>query len=151
MRYNNDKRIVLTLDAGGTKFAFNAVQSEKEIIEPVILSAKGENLTAILNSIIEGFRQVQSKIPGKPAAISFAFPGPADYENGIIGDLQNLPAFRGGVALGPMLAGKFGVPVYINNDGDLLHWVKQYRGYCRRLIKISRRLGIRNVTTTYWG
>ena len=119
MRYNNDKRIVLTLDAGGTKFAFNAVQSEKEIIEPVILSAKGENLTAILNSIIEGFRLVQSKIPGKPAAISFAFPGPADYENGIIGDLQNIPAFRGGIALGPMLAGKFGVPVYINNDGDL--------------------------------
>ena len=119
MRYNNDNRIVLTLDAGGTKFAFNAVQAEKEIMEPVVLSAAGENLTAILNNIIEGFRIVQSKIPGMPAAISFAFPGPADYENGIIGDLQNLPFFRGGVALGPMLADKFGLPVFINNDGDL--------------------------------
>jgi glucokinase len=119
MRYNKDSRIVLTLDAGGTNFVFNAVQAEKEIIEPVVLSAKGENLTAILKNIIEGFRLVQSKIPGKPAAISFAFPGPADYQNGIIGDLQNLPAFRGGVALGPMLADKFGIPVFINNDGDL--------------------------------
>jgi len=119
MRFNNDSRIVLTLDAGGTKFFFNAVQAEKEITEPIILSAKGENLDAILKNIIEGFRQVQSKIPGKPAAISFAFPGPADYENGIIGDLQNLPSFRGGIALGPMLSDKFGIPVFINNDGDL--------------------------------
>jgi glucokinase len=119
MRYNNDNRIVLTLDAGGTNFVFNAVQAEKEIIEPVIFSAKGENLNAILKNIIEGFSLVQSKISGKPVAVSFAFPGPADYKNGIIGDLQNLPAFRGGVALGPMLAGKFGVPVFINNDGDL--------------------------------
>ena len=53
-------------------------------------------------------------------AISFAFPGPADYPTGIIGDLGNLPAFKGGgVALGPMLEDRFGVPVFMNNDGDL--------------------------------
>ena len=119
MRYDNDSRIVLTLDAGGTNFVFNAVQAEKEIIEPVRISAGGENLAAILKNIAEGFRMVMSKIPGKPVAISFAFPGPADYPAGIIGDLQNLPAFRGGVALGPMLEEIFGIPVFINNDGDL--------------------------------
>ena len=43
-----------------------------------------------------------SVLPRPPVAISFAFPGPADYPAGIIGDLANLPAFRGGVALGPM-------------------------------------------------
>ena len=37
----------------------------------------------------------------EPVAISFAFPGPADYEHGVIGDLPNFPAFCGGVALGP--------------------------------------------------
>lgn len=53
-------------------------------------------------------------------AISFAFPGPADYPNGIIGGyLPNFPSFRDGVALGPFLEDKFGIPVYINNDGDL--------------------------------
>ena len=50
---------------------------------------------------------------------SFAFPGPADYPAGIIGDLAEYPAFRGGVALGPMLAERFGLPTFINNDGDL--------------------------------
>ena len=109
----------MTLDAGGTNFVFSAVQAEKEILEPVTLSAKGSDLEAILKNIIDGFRQVESKIKEKPVAISFSFPGPADYENGIIGDLQNLPSFRGGIALGPMLQEIFGIPVFINNDGDL--------------------------------
>jgi glucokinase len=55
----------------------------------------------------------------KTDAISFCFPGPADYPNGIIGDLQNLPLFRGGVPLKDMLEDHFNVPVYINNVGDL--------------------------------
>jgi glucokinase len=55
----------------------------------------------------------------KPVAISFAFPGPADYHNGIIGDLNNLTAFRGGVPLRAILEEEFAMPVYINNDGDL--------------------------------
>ena len=56
MRFNNDKRIVMTLDAGGTNFVFNAVQAEIEIIEPVVLSAVATDLNTVLNKIIEGFR-----------------------------------------------------------------------------------------------
>ncbi|MFO8098939.1 MAG: ROK family protein, partial [Salinibacter sp.] len=61
-------------------------------------------------------------------AISFAFPGPADYANGIIGDLGNLPAFRGGIALGPMLENHFELPVFINNDGDLFTYGEAISG-----------------------
>jgi glucokinase len=52
MSYSNDKRVVMTLDAGGTNFVFSAVQAEKEIVEPFVQSAKGENLEAILKNII---------------------------------------------------------------------------------------------------
>ncbi len=53
-------------------------------------------------------------------ALPISFPGPADYPNGIIGGyLPNFPSFRDGVALGPFLSDKFGIPVFINNDGDL--------------------------------
>jgi glucokinase len=62
-------------------------------------------------------------------AISFAFPGPADYELGIIGDLPNLPAFRGGVALGPMLESHFKMPVFINNDGSLFAFGEAIAGF----------------------
>ncbi len=128
MTYKHDSRTVMTLDAGGTNLVFNAVQAEKEILEPIILSAKGENLEAVLKTIIQGFREVEFKLVHKPVAISFAFPGPADYENGIIGDLQNLPFFKGGVALGPMLSEQFNLPVFINNDGDLFAYGEAISG-----------------------
>ncbi len=73
--------------------------------------------------------RVKVSCPAPPVAISFAFPGPADYPNGIIGDLGNLPCFRGGVALGPMLAEKFGIPVFINNDGDLFVYGEAIAGF----------------------
>lgn len=119
MPYNTDNRIVMTLDAGGTNFVFSAAQAGAEIVEPICLPAHGENLQAVLQTIISGFQQVKDKLPEPPVAISFAFPGPADYPNGIIGDLKNLPTFKGGVALGPMLEHHFGIPTFINNDGDL--------------------------------
>lgn len=128
MRYNNDKRVVLTLDAGGTNFVFSAVCSEKEIVEPYVIQARGNSLEFVLNNIITGFNEVKKQLHTDPVAISFAFPGPAEYELGIIGDLVNLPVFRGGVALGPMLEDKFGIPVYINNDGDLFAYGEAIAG-----------------------
>ena len=101
--YESDHRIVLTLDAGGTNLSFNAVQAGKEILDPVNLSARVNSLEEILKRIIDGFKEVKSQLADTPVAISFAFPGPANYDLGIIGDLPNLSAFRGGVALGPFL------------------------------------------------
>ncbi|UCH15857.1 MAG: ROK family protein [Bacteroidales bacterium] len=109
----------MTLDAGGTNFVFSAIQSNNEIISPIILPSHADNLETCLSTIVKGFSEVKKKLSSNPIAISFAFPGPADYPAGIIGDLPNLPAFRGGVALGPMLEKHFDIPVYINNDGDL--------------------------------
>ena len=99
--YEQDKRIVMTLDAGGTNFVFSAIQGCKEIISPIGIPAVADNLEGCLLTLVEGFEQVKKLLPEPPVAISFAFPGPADYKNGIIGDLPNFPAFRGGVALGP--------------------------------------------------
>jgi len=98
------------------------------VTETVVLPSNGNDLETCLKNIVEGFKQVKVKCPAPPVAISFAFPGPADYPNGIIGDLGNLPGFRGGVALGPMLAEKFGVPVFINNDGDLFTYGEAIAG-----------------------
>lgn len=127
----NDNRVVMTLDAGGTNFVFTAIQNNEQIIEEIILPSNADNLERCLKTIEDGFRQVKDKLDVKPAAISFAFPGPADYPNGIIGDLGNLPAFRGGVALGPMLEEKFGIPVFINNDGDLYAYGEAIAGFLK--------------------
>lgn len=124
-----DQRVVLTLDAGGSSFRFSAVAGRKVVTDIITQPSYGNDLDRCLGSIVEGFQHVRRRCPRAPVAISFAFPGPADYPNGIIGDLGNLPAFRGGVALGPLLEKRFGIPVFINNDGDLFAYGEAIAGF----------------------
>lgn len=126
--YEEDKRIVMTLDAGGTNFVFSAMQGGREIAGPIRLPACANHLETCLGHVVEGFRQIERSLPAAPVAISFAFPGPADYAHGIIGDLPNFPSFRGGIALGPMLEREFGLPVFINNDGSLFAYGEALAG-----------------------
>lgn len=126
--YEHDHRTVLTLDAGGTNFVFSAIRGCREVANPVRLDAVTNDAERCLAVLAEGFRQVRQRLPDAPAAISFAFPGPADYEAGIIGDLPNFPCFRGGVAMGPYLSEQFGLPVFINNDGNLFAYGEALAG-----------------------
>lgn len=128
MIYQNDKRIVLTLDAGGTNFVFSAIQGGEEVVKPFSKPSYTNDLNQCLKTLVEGFTETRQQLSGAPVAISFAFPGPADYQRGIIGDLPNFPAFRGGVALGPFLEEKFDLPVFINNDGDLFAYGEAIAG-----------------------
>jgi glucokinase len=131
----------MTLDAGGTNFRFAAWGGQKPVTGTVALPSNGDNLQRCLANIVAGFARVKKQCPKPPVAISFAFPGPADYPNGIIGDLWNLPGFRAGVALGPMLEERFDLPVFINNDGDLFVYGEAIAGflpYVNGLLKKAR-------------
>jgi glucokinase len=139
--YTFDKRVVMTLDAGGTNFVFSAIRSNEEIIPPIILPSRADNLDACLDTLVTGFSAVKMKLKEPPVAISFAFPGPADYVNGIIGDLKNLPAFRGGIPLGAFLKAKFNIPVFINNDGDLFAYGEALAGALPEINKMLREAG----------
>jgi predicted NBD/HSP70 family sugar kinase len=145
--YSHDKRIVITLDAGGTNFVFGAMQANRFIIDPITLPASAHDLDKCLQTMVTGFRQVIASLDAQPVAISFAFPGPADYPNGVIGgELLNFPSFRGGVALGAFLEMQFGIPVYINNDGDLFAYGEALGG---ALVEVNRRLEACGSTKRY--
>lgn len=135
--YTQDKRIVMTLDAGGTNLVFSAIRGGDEVVTPIELPSSPNCLQTILDTLVTGFSEVSKQLPEKPTAISFAFPGPADYPAGIIGDLPNFPSFRGGVPMGPYLREKFGIPVFINNDGDLFAYGEALAGV---LPEINERL-----------
>ncbi|GCB36908.1 ROK family protein [Bacteroides faecalis] len=139
--YEHDERIVMTLDAGGTNFVFSAMQGCREIIDSICLPAVSDNLEYCLSVLVEGFLEVEKRLPKLPVAISFAFPGPADYEHGIIGDLPNFPAFRGGVAIGPYLEEQFGIPVFINNDGNLFAYGEALSGTLPEINKLLKAAG----------
>lgn len=139
--YQFDKRIVMTLDAGGTNFVFSAIRSNEEIIQPITLPSNGDNLDKCLATMVAGFTEIKEKLDEEPVAISFAFPGPSDYVNGIIGDLKNLPAFQGGVALKAFLERKFNIPVFINNDGDLFAYGEALAGALPEVNRLLQEAG----------
>ncbi len=146
--YERDKRVVLTLDAGGTNLVFSAMKGASEVLEPFVLPCMPDDTELILKTIERGFKEVASRVKDKIEAISFAFPGPADYERGIIGDLPNLRAFRGGVALGPFLEEVFQMPVYINNDANLYVLGEYVFGFLPEVNMALKQRGVRSRTTS---
>lgn len=131
------KPLVLSLDAGGTNFVFSAIKGFEPVGIPWRCPAVTDDLDRCLETICNGFWKVCDGVGEKPVAISFAFPGPADYINGVIGDIPNFKAFRGGIALGPYLERRFGIPVFINNDGNLFALGESANG---RLQDVNREL-----------
>lgn len=128
--------VVMTLDAGGTNFVFSAMQAGEQIVKPVTLPSCSHALDACLQSLCNGFEHIKAALQAKgmsPVAISFAFPGPADYPAGVIGDLPNFPGFRGGVPLKAILEKHFGAPVYINNDGKLFAFGEAHCGVLNKI------------------
>ncbi len=121
--------LVLTLDAGGTNFVFSALKDGEPYGDKFTIKAEIQDIDSCITTIISGFQKLMTSLPEKPDAISFAFPGPSDYKQGIIVDLPNLPAFNGGIPLGPILEDTFGIPVFINNDGDLFALGESKKGF----------------------
>ena len=127
--YNKDPRTVITLDAGGTHFRFSAMRGCEAVTDTFELPTHPDDLKRLLEDLRSGFQHVIDQLSEKPVAISFAFPGPADYPNGVFPSrLTNFPCFEGGVALGAYLEAQFGLPVFINNDADLFTYGEAIAG-----------------------
>lgn len=120
---------VLTLDAGGTNFVFAAVTNGELVCDPIRKRAEASDLQKCIQVLIDGFNEVKAVLKTKVDAISFAFPGPADYQRGIIGNLPNFSAFNDHVPLGSILGHHFDLPTFINNDGDLFTFGEASEGY----------------------
>lgn len=71
---------------------FSAIRGNEQIVRPVCMPSVSDDLKRCLDTLIAGFDGVVSQLDVSPVAISFAFPGPADYKNGVIGG--NIPNFR---------------------------------------------------------
>jgi glucokinase len=138
--YSNDSRIVMTLDAGGTNFVFSALQANHAVVEAFALPAHGDDLGRSLDNMVEGFCRVRAQVPAPPVAISFAFPAPADYFNGIIIGPPNLPGYHD-VAVGPMLEDRFQLPTFMNNDGDLFTFGEAAAGFLPYVNGLLERAG----------
>ncbi len=141
MNIFNDNRVVLTFDAGGTNFVFSAMKGGREFVDPVTLPSHADHLERCLETIRTGFDHIISELDQQAVAISFAIPGPTDYFNGVVGDLKNLPGFRGGIPLAKILENQYQMPVYMNNDGDLYAYGEALGGFLPEVNRIMEEAG----------
>lgn len=139
--------LIHTLDAGGTNLEFRSVEDGKVAGEAVRLEAASESADAFMQKLESGFRELMRQ-NGQATALSVAFPGPADYEAGVIFKLQNLPFIKHGFALKHRLEQLFSLPVYIQNDGNLFTLGESEFGY---LPWINRKLEEAGIELSYSG
>jgi len=137
----SDLRSVLTFDAGGTNFVFSAMKAGQEVVDPITLPSHADQLDLCLETIKTGFDQVRSRLDEAAVAISFAIPAPTDYFNGVVGDLKNLPGFRGGVPLARILENQYQMPVFMNNDGDLYAYGEALGGFLPEVNRMLEQAG----------
>ena len=88
----------MTLDAGGTNFVFSAIAGGKEIVEPFVLPSVPTHIDHCLKNIVTGFHHILKLLPETPVAISFAFPGPADYDALFFFIIHNLLLFKSNIS-----------------------------------------------------
>jgi glucokinase len=105
---------VLGVDVGGTKVAVAALEgatAKRVVQQPTVLSSTAELLDGIEACVREMIEETTA-----PAAIGVGVPSQIDYDTGTVETSVNIPL--AGVPLRDELSGRFGVPVFVDNDAN---------------------------------
>ena len=112
---NANNNTLIGIDLGGTKVAAGKVVGNK--LENVIcrmVPAASTKVDDTLNLIKEVIKELgYDDVEG----IGIGVPGLVDRENGIVYDLQNIPAWTE-VKLKSLLQAEFNIPVFVDNDAN---------------------------------
>ncbi len=106
--------MVLGVDVGGTKVAVAAVDGVS-----ATHAAEHPTVTVSTDALLDGVEHaVRSVIAqaGEPTAIGVGVPSQIDYATGTVESSVNIPLT--GVSLRSELGGRFGVPVFVDNDAN---------------------------------
>lgn len=106
--------MVLGVDVGGTKIAVavvDGVTATRSVERPTSTGSTEE----LLDGIEAAVRGVIEEA-GEPAAIGVGVPSQIEYETGTVETSVNIPL--AGVPLRAELGGRFGVPVFVDNDAN---------------------------------
>ncbi|MBE3577153.1 MAG: ROK family protein [Limnochordales bacterium] len=124
---------VIAVDVGGTKIATGAVDREGRVLArtvvPTMAAAGPEAIRSrIAESIATVIEEMHAAHTGgrtsagtrewreNPEAIGMAIPGPMDTERGVALAASNLGWYE--FPVGPVLASRFGCPVFLENDAN---------------------------------
>ncbi|WP_069169373.1 ROK family transcriptional regulator [Streptomyces griseus] len=119
---SGDAGIVVGVDFGHThlrvaigNLAHRVLAEESEPLDVDASSAEGfGRAERLVNRLIE----TTGISPGKVIGVGLGVPGPIDVESGTLGSTSILPGWTG-INPSQELAGRLGVPVYVDNDANL--------------------------------
>lgn len=104
----------LGIDVGGTKVEVAAVDGGA-----AIAPAKAPTVLSSADALLDGIEALTNEViaaQGEPAAIGVGVPSQIDFATGTVVSSVNIPLE--GVPLRDELEQRFGVPVYVDNDGN---------------------------------
>jgi len=117
---NDDRRLYLGVDVGGTKVQASLVRESGEIIarerRPTPRKGGPEKVVAALEKTMDDLIRKAGIVQSDITAVGIAVPGVVDPKKGLAVVTPNMALT--GVALGPLLKSRLKVPIVIGNDGN---------------------------------
>ncbi len=115
--------VVLAVDVGGTTIAAGVVGGDGEVLVEEHVPTHGAgpgSAPRTIERLIESQQREAARRGLTPSGIGVGVPGIVDAARGTVGDeVPHVPELTG-MALGPSLARRFGLPVFIDNDVNAL-------------------------------
>jgi len=129
---------VLGVDVGGTKVAVGAVERAKvheRVERPTVLTSTSD----LLDGLEGGVREVIARV-GRPAAVGVGVPSQIEFSTGTVETSVNIPLT--GVPLREELGGRFGVPVFVDNDANCAALAEAQFVACEELVMLTLGTGV---------
>lgn len=115
--------VVIGVDVGGTATAAGVVDAAGAVLAEAQAPTHREGpgtAVAMIGALIEAALAAAVDVALAPVGIGVGVPGIVDADTGMIGEeIPHAPELAG-VALGPALAARFGLPVVLDNDVNAL-------------------------------
>ena len=108
---------VIGVDLGGTKALAAAVDANLAIHHLLRREIPNGDLRALLESLTELVEEVRRAMAGEVEAVGFGIPCLIDRERGLAASSVHLPI--NGLAFADVMAERLGIPVFMDNDGNL--------------------------------
>lgn len=131
------KKFIIAIDLGGTNLKIALLDQRyklkrKEVLNTQKFVKKDSLIQAIIdsiNKIIENNKLNKANILG----VGLGLPGPIDIKRGIVHFFPNIPGWKE-VELKNILERKLGLPVFLDNDANLMSLAESKLGAARGLV-----------------
>ncbi len=121
--YANMKTNIIAIDLGGTNLKIAVLNLRFQIKDKQVLNTRSfknkEELICAISGAVDGILKRNSLLKHDVLGLGLGLPGPIDVENGLVHFFPNIPGWKK-VRLKEILERKTGLPVFIDNDANLM-------------------------------